>query len=74
MIIVNGFQKLTIITKCFILHVEAVLDPPLPTSMMELFCENLLTVSVNIFSAAQKQWLFSFPELFQSDRGWVTQS
>ena len=29
MITVNGFQPLTIITKCFILDVAAVLDPPL---------------------------------------------
>ena len=29
-IIVNGFQALTIITKCSILDVTAVLDPPLP--------------------------------------------
>ena len=28
-IIVNGFQPLTIITKCSILDIEAVLDPPL---------------------------------------------
>ena len=28
-IIVNGFQPLSIITKCFILDVAAVLDPPL---------------------------------------------
>ena len=28
-IIVNGFQPLTIITKCSILDVAAVLDPPL---------------------------------------------
>ena len=28
-IIVNGFQQLTIITKCSILDVAAVLDPPL---------------------------------------------
>ena len=31
-IIVNGFQPLTIITKCSILDVAAVLDPPLPSS------------------------------------------
>ena len=30
-IIVNGFQPLTIITKCSILDVVAVLDPPLGT-------------------------------------------
>ena len=30
-IIVNGFQPLTIITKCSILDVAAVLDPPLNT-------------------------------------------
>ena len=29
-IIVNGFQPLTIITKCSILDVAAALDPPLP--------------------------------------------
>ena len=29
MVIVNSFQLLTIITKCSILHVAAVLDPPL---------------------------------------------
>ena len=29
MILVNGFQPLTIITKCSILYVAAVLDPPL---------------------------------------------
>ena len=28
-IIINGFQPLTIITKCSILDVEAALDPPL---------------------------------------------
>ena len=32
-IIVNGFQPLTIITKRFILHVAAVLDPPLNTKL-----------------------------------------
>ena len=31
-IIVNGFQPLTIITECSILDVAAVLDPPLPSS------------------------------------------
>ena len=30
-IIVNGFQPFTIITKCSILHVAAVKDPPLFT-------------------------------------------
>ena len=34
-IIVNGFQPLTIITKCSILDVAAVLDPPL---LIELHC------------------------------------
>ena len=49
MIIVNGFQPLTIITKYSILDVAAVLDPPLQTSIMESFCEDLLTVSVVLF-------------------------
>ena len=32
-IIINGFQPLTIITKCSILDVAAVLDPPLATTI-----------------------------------------
>ena len=38
-IIVNGFQWLTIMTKCFILDVEAVLDPPLVISFTFLLIE-----------------------------------
>ena len=40
-ITVNGFQPLTIITKCSILDVAAVLDPPLVTGMTHLgkICE-----------------------------------
>ena len=37
-IIVNGFQPLTIITKCSILDVAAVLDPRLMMMMMNCFC------------------------------------
>ena len=33
-IIVNGFQPLTIITKCSILDVAAVLDPPLMSPLI----------------------------------------
>ena len=36
MIIVNGFQPLTIITKCSILDVAAALDPPLNTTYKKL--------------------------------------
>ena len=36
-IIVNGFQPLTIITKCSILDVAAVLDPPLETAKLTGF-------------------------------------
>ena len=38
-IIVNGFQRLTIMTKCFIVDVEAVLDPPLVISFTFLLIE-----------------------------------
>ena len=37
-IIVNGFQPLTIITKCSILDVAAVLDPPLVPGDCNTFC------------------------------------
>ena len=36
-IIVNGFQALTIITKCYILDVAAVLDPPLRSRSQLVF-------------------------------------
>ena len=42
-IIVNGFQPLTIITKCSILDVAAVLDPPLQ-SIEKNFLRNPLNV------------------------------
>ena len=35
-IIVNGFQSLTIITKRSILDVAAALDPPLMTNLLDL--------------------------------------
>ena len=46
-IINNGFQPLTIITKCSIVHVAAALDPPLTTAdnvsvrtdFLHLFCQ-----------------------------------
>ena len=40
-IIVNGWKPLTIITKCFILHVAAALDPPLHISQDDaiLYCK-----------------------------------
>ena len=53
-IIVNGFQPLTIIAKCSILDVAAVLDPPLNTVFLKikLACpENLLD---NLWTVASK--------------------
>ena len=52
-ILVNGFQSLTIITKCSILDVAAVLDPPLSSvlkhpvmsAMFESFQKVLKTLS-----------------------------
>ena len=47
---VNGWKSLTIITKCSILDITAVLDPPLTTKayldpcqtyMVEYFCETI---------------------------------
>ena len=38
-IIVNSFQSLTIITKCSILGVAAVLDPPLRIHLLNHFLE-----------------------------------
>ena len=34
--IVNGFQPLTIVTKCSILDIAAVLDPPLQSMLRQL--------------------------------------
>ena len=53
-IIVNGFQPLTIIAKCSILDVAAVLDPPLNKVFLKikLACpENLLD---NLWTDASK--------------------
>ena len=42
-IIVNGFQRLTIITKCSILDVAAALDPTLNMiEMYQMYCPNVL--------------------------------
>ena len=44
MIIVNGFQPLTIIAKCSILDVATVLDPPLNRRIqVEIFTSSLTT-------------------------------
>ena len=45
-IIVNGFQPVTIITKLFILDVAAVLDPPLELSFVLMRHKKHLTISV----------------------------
>ena len=45
MIIVNGFQPLTNITKCSILDVEAVLDPPL--KLIVIAYEKCLLLEIN---------------------------
>ena len=50
-IIINDFQPLTIITKCSILVVAAVLDPPL----IVLFNSNSLKKCQSIFKARQMQ-------------------
>ena len=41
-IIVNGFQPLTIITRCSIFDVAAVLDPPLIFHFMSLFLASII--------------------------------
>ena len=41
-IIVNGFQPLTIITKCFIFDVAAVLDPSLIFHFISLFLASII--------------------------------
>ena len=45
-IIVNGFQPLTIITKCSILDVEAALDPPLPLD--QIYCIRCFELDDNL--------------------------
>ena len=53
---VNGFQSLTIITKCSILDVAAVLDPPL---VFKAFFESN-TIN-DIFWNVTWHWLIIFP-------------
>ena len=50
-IIVNGFEQLTIITKCFILDVAAVLDLPL---LQNKSYEDLVEGFVTFFEALQR--------------------
>ena len=58
MIIVNGFQPLTIITKRSILDIAAVLDPPLGTEGLCMGHETFL----NIFDGPQTIFIgFPFP-------------
>ena len=58
MIIVNGFQPLTIITKRSILDIAAVLDPPLGTEGLCMGHEMFL----NIFDGPQTIFIgFPFP-------------
>ena len=57
MIIVNGFQPLTIITKCSILDVAAVLDPPLFQKMIS----NKKRCSINTLNLAfGRPWKVDF--------------
>ena len=57
-IIVNGFQPLTIITKCPILDVAAVLDPPL---VMPIY--NLLEYSCNYSMTSGSLWNYYRDEI-----------
>ena len=48
-IIVNGFQLLTIITKCSILDVAAILDPPLGTIILPQTSEKVSEENGHLF-------------------------
>ena len=58
-IIVNGFQPLTIITKCSILDIAAVLDPPLFIIIIEVL-EVYLDTKIKIISHAIPKTLQTF--------------